>query len=57
MFIDNKGTGLLVVAYTDLVVRVCAALKFTAYDEFEFWYVPPDIIKVALQLGMAMEVP
>lgn len=37
-------------------MRVFAALLFSEYDEFTFSYAPPDVIKFARQLGMAMEV-
>lgn len=44
------------VAYTERVIRVCAALLFHAYDEYVLWYVPPDIINFALNIVMDMEV-
>ena len=57
LLISDRGTGLWVVAYTERVVRVCAAVLYAAYDEYVLWYVPPDIINFARQLGMAMAVP
>lgn len=38
------------------VVRVCAALLFSANDVFVLWYIPPDIVKLARHLGIDMEV-
>lgn len=44
------------VAYTERVVRVFASFLFSANEELLLWYVPPDVIKIARQLGMAMEI-
>lgn len=48
--------GLSVVAYTERVAGMCAALFFFVLDEFILWYVPPDVIMLARQLSMAMKI-
>lgn len=45
------------VAYTKRVVWVYVALIFFAYDEYFLWYVPPNIIRLAGEHGIAMKVP
>lgn len=55
-FVTDPGTGLWVVAYTERVVRLCAALLLAVYAEFRLWYVPPDVIGFARDLGMGMKV-
>lgn len=56
-FINNGGTGLLVVAYTERVVHVCAAMLTSTYYSYCLWYVPSDIFYFPRYLGMVMEVP
>jgi hypothetical protein len=55
-FIADRGTSLWVVAYTERVVRLCAALLVHVYSEYKLWYLPPDVIAGARKLGMAMSV-
>lgn len=43
-------------AHTDCVVRVCGGLLFSAYDVYWLWYLLPDLIFFAIELGMAIEV-
>lgn len=41
--IDDRGTSLWVVAYTEDVVRVCTVPLLSAYDQCFMWYVPPQV--------------
>lgn len=56
-FIRNIDIGLSVFAYIKRVVHMWTALLWVSYDECRLWYVPPDVIGIAHQLGMALEVP
>lgn len=55
-FIEDRESGLSVVAYTERVLRVCATLLMAVYAEYHLWYVPPYIIGLARNLGMDMSV-
>lgn len=55
--VEDPQSGLWVVAITERVTRVCAALLVAAYAEYRLWYVPPDIIAFARELGMSLAAP
>lgn len=55
-FLDELGTGLWVAAYTEPVVRACAALLLVAHSEYHLLFVPTYIIDFARELGSATEV-
>lgn len=55
-FLDDPDTGLWVVAYTERVFCVYAALRTDVYIECRLWYVPTYIIAFGRELGFAMEV-
>lgn len=55
--LSTTGAGTWVVVYTERVICVCPSLLTPTYDEYRLWYVPPDIISFARELGMAMELP
>lgn len=54
--IDDRYMGLWVVAYTERLFRVSAALHWAAHDEYRLWYILPDVIGFVRELGMDMEV-
>lgn len=54
-FIDDRDTGLWVLAYTERFVRVCVVLMLVLYDEYLLWYLPQDVISFVRHLGMAIE--
>lgn len=55
-FMDDPGTGLWVVKYTERVVRVFVALLLAVFSEYSLSYGPTDIIEFACEIGFAMEV-
>lgn len=55
--IEDPTSGLWVVAVTERVVRVCAAVLMAAYAEYRLWWVPADIIMFARRLELDMAVP
>lgn len=54
--LDDRESGLLVVAYTENVLRVCAVPLVAVYAVYRLWHVPPDIIGFARNLVMNMSV-
>jgi len=52
--IQDRDSGLWVVAYTERVVRICSGLLYDVYDTYRLWWVPPTVIAFARQLGYAM---
>lgn len=52
----DEQSGLWVLAYTECVVRVCAALLIAAHEEYRLWYVTPNVIAFARRLCMDMAV-
>lgn len=44
------------IAYTERVIRLCAAVLYASYHEYCLWYVPSDITGFARHLGVAMEI-
>jgi len=52
--IQDRDSGLWVVAYTERVVRICSGLLFDVYDTYRLWWVPPTVIAFARQLGYSM---
>lgn len=53
-FLDDPGTSLWAVVYTERVVRFCAALLLAAYSEYRPWFVTTDIIVFSRELGFTM---
>lgn len=56
ILIDNPQSVLWVVAYTEDLLRLLAALLMEGYAEYPFWYWPADIIGFLRKSGMDMTV-
>lgn len=52
MSIEYLNTGLQVVSYTEVVVRVCDAVLLDVYGEYRLWFVPSDVIDFVCKLCM-----
>lgn len=52
--ITNPVSRLWVVAYTKRVLRICAAVLMPVYEEYQLWYVTPDALALAGELGVRM---
>ena len=47
----DPTSGLWVVAYTERVLPVIAAMIFDLYETFRLWWFPPDMLRFAWKLG------
>lgn len=56
-YMDDGDTGLRVIAFTEPVFHICAAILFVVHDEYILWYIPLDIVALACRLCMVVEVP
>lgn len=56
VLVDDEQSGLLVVSYTGHVICVCVTVLIAAYKQYLLWYVTPEVIAFALQLGMEMSI-
>lgn len=54
--IYDHHSGLWVIAYTERVVRTCAAVFTAAYEQYKLWYVTADTIGLSRCLDMDMAV-
>lgn len=52
--LEDTQCGMWVVAVMERVLCVGVALLNDVYEEYALWWLPPGIIRFALQLGMAM---
>lgn len=55
--LDEPGTELCVIAYTERVLRVRASLLLDAYSEYRLRFVRTDIIAFARKFRFAMDMP
>lgn len=57
VFIRSRYMGLSVFEYTKRIIHMCTALLRVPCDEYRLWYVPPDVIYIAHQPRMVLELP
>lgn len=52
----NPKSGICVVAYTERVLWLCAAVLIAVYAGDQLWYVTPDLFAFSRELGVGMPV-